>query len=325
MKYNIYNLFMTFSKPDREYYYKIFRDVTFNNKESNLCMIHIPFDHNDKIDNIEYEKKGRHVDIFYINSEQFIHENTTIKNLDDIAKIFKKNNIFEHNVFVYSGHSDGLFFNHRNVLYMTINNYCDVIKKTIGSKPSDFLILDACLLGNLNLLNICNGFTKYIISAPSYYDMASIMSTPQIYMTNLGGNIEYGKKVINGYVKMLEKTFTIKKFPVNMVLYDLTNNSRLNAISKFITEHKYEIKHTCCSLNKNDRYHVDAIKAIKLLDKKYEKEGAKIIKKINNLVLYQKIINNNDENMISKLLIIMKKPNNYSRTIGDIFFKIDEY
>ena len=71
-----------------------------------------------------------------------------VSNIDDIAEIYKKNCIYNRNIFVYSGHSDGLFLIHKKIHLFSLKNFMEIIRKSI-SKKADIVFGDACLLGKV--------------------------------------------------------------------------------------------------------------------------------------------------------------------------------
>jgi hypothetical protein len=290
--------------------------------DNNIKIVHIRFNINDTIDNIKYNKKILDSEIITIKNGKLFIEQTQIRSLKDIIKIFKKNNLSSRNVFIYSGHSDGLFLIHRKIHLLSLKDYMYIIKNVLGNNKADLIYGDACLMGNIGALYIVKKYTKYFIGSPSYYDYQSVLSMEHLYkFPDEGYNrlVNYGKSIIDEYIYKLEKSFKYKSFVLNLALYEM--NEDLQEFINIVKVYRKDFPYNKCAINKVDYYYVDIACAFQKM--KYNDMDF-INRKMNNFIKYHRY-HDVGNNLISKLMIILKNPTLYKyKRIEDeeqIFFK----
>lgn len=306
-KINIHNLYISFNEEDRVIFYEVLADILKYNNNNNIAIVHIKFNEGDVIDNINYIDKPLLAEVVTIKKNKLFIKQTEIVNINNIIDIFKKNCVHSRNIFVYSGHSDGLYLIHKKIHILSLKNFMEIIQKSI-CKKADLIIGDACLLGNIGSLKICKNYSKYMISSPAYYGYVSMMSMQNLYkFTNL---VTYGKNIIDEYA-------IIQKSSFNVVLYELKNKN-LQDIIDIVKKEKDNIKYKSCAINKKDYYYVNVECGLSQI--KYKK--LELFKqKLDSIIKYQKyrILGNQ---ITARLLIILKKPNKYKREDSNEFYKM---
>jgi hypothetical protein len=90
--------------------------------------------------------------------------------MKDIIDLYKMLSDVDHNdspvppnVFIYSGHSDGLIFGHKRIYFISMNDFAEIIIGVLGKK-CDMVWCDTCLSGNISSLNSLKDATRYFIS-----------------------------------------------------------------------------------------------------------------------------------------------------------------
>ena len=307
---NIHNIYMTYDDDERIVFYNIFTDMLKYNSNNNITVIHFRFNKTDIVDNIEYIDNPLDAEIITIKGNKLMIKQTKIKSLQNIIDIYKENTTYDRNVFVYSGHSDGLYLIHKKIFLLSLKNFTEIIKKSIGKK-ADLIIGDACLLGNISSLNTCKDAAKYMISSPGYYGYTSMLSMKSLYKFPGHGKhklIRYGEKLIDEYIDNI-------KVSANIILYKLHNQDLLDIIN-VMKQYKDKLRHYVCAINKQDYYYIDV--ECGLIDIGYQ-DFVSFQNKLDNIVKYHRYKRIN-ESKISRLLIILKKPNKYKRESCDVFY-----
>jgi hypothetical protein len=287
-------------------------------KGNNIMVIHIIFKKSDKIYNIKNYKKRLNCEVINFYDNKYFRDNIEIGSIEDIIKIFKKNNGPGKNVFMYSGHSDGLLFVHKHIYFLSLKEFGYIIRKVLGKK-CDLIIGDACLIGNISALNIFKDYTKYMLASPTYYNYESMLEMKRLYkLPNKKDEekimITYCKKLMDEYIKVEKNKFKAKDFMAHTVLYEMNNN--IDKLTNLLLKYKNKFEYHTCAIYKKDFYYVDIICELK--DKVPEKlEEAE--KYINNIVKYNKYYDIGG-NLYGKLIMILRKPYLKFDYDSDIFF-----
>jgi hypothetical protein len=317
MGINIYNLYISFNN-DIKIFNIIMDKMVKYQKNNNIIVIHLIFKPTDKIYNIKNYNKKINCEIIHLNNNNYSRYNTEIETLEDIIKIFKKNNKKGKNIFIYSGHSDGLLFVHKNINFLSLSEFAYIIKKVLGKK-CDLIIGDACLMGNISALNIFKDYTKYMVASPTYYNYESMLEMKKLYKlpNKKEGEklmITYIKKIMDEYIRNAKIKFKAKDFMAHIVLYEMNNN--IDKLTNLLLKYKDKFEYHKCAIYKKDFYYLDIICELK--DKVPEKvKEAK--KYINNIVKYNRYYDIGN-NLYSKLIMILRKPYLKFDYDIDIFF-----
>jgi hypothetical protein len=318
MGINIYDLYISFNKNDMKIFNMIMNKILKYQKGNNIMIIHIMFNKSDRIYNIKNYKKKLNCEIHHLYDNNYFTNNIEIDSIEDIIRIFKKNNKPGKNVFMYSGHSDGLLFVNKHIYFISLKEFGYIIKKVLGKK-CDLIIGDACLMGNISALNIFKDYTKYMLASPTYYNYESMLEMKKLYkLPNKKDEekliITYIKKLMNEYITVEKNKFKAKNFMAHVVLYEMNDN--IDKLTNLLLKYKNKFKYHNCAIYKKDFYYLDIICELK--DKVPEKvEEAE--KYINNIVKYNKYYDIGN-NIYGKLIMILRKPYIKFDYDSDIFF-----
>lgn len=203
MKTNIYSIYVTNTRLEYKYF---INNIIKHLPATNLKLIHL---HVHPMS--ELGKSPFHVTVY---PEQKMYK---VLNLNSIVKIFKTLQPSDRNVFVYSGHSDGI--NMKRLF--RIDDFCKIIEKTIDKK-ADLVIFDSCLMGNIHCLYMCRHVTKYVIASPYYYDYLSVLETKSIWKPKV-----VGRNLIDEYMAI---NCLKSKFQSHLVMYNMNLH-----LDKYIT------------------------------------------------------------------------------------------
>ena len=263
MKTNIYSIFVTTSRSEYMYFIK---NILKCLPETNYKLIHLHYNSN------RTDKKLLH---FTVYPRQAIKI--------DIVSIFKTLPPSDKNVFVYSGHSDGINMNR----VFRIDDFCEIISKTLDNRKADLVIFDSCLMGSIQCLYMCRHVAKYVMASPTYYDYASVLETKSIWKP-----IVNGCRIIDEYCKLVNsKVFT------NIVMYKM--NTNLDKYISLLLKNLPTMKLVSCLPNYS--YYKDVSNR--------------------SFVKYQGLCNPGS-NRITSLIIVLKKPlKNYLPSKSDIFMR----
>jgi len=307
---DIYSLYVTRSKDERAYFYKLLKHIAL--QFSFIKIVHLDFKYNSVYHNMKYNDKLIKAVVYTFNKGNLDKTFVDIYNLEDLKKLFKKNPGFNKNLFVYSGHSNGLYLIKHNIRILRIQDFCEIINFTLNGEKADLLIYDCCLCGNINCLSISYHFAKYVIASSSYWSYMSVLMTNSIYLDNTNV-IDYSKDIINEFISLEKKD--PKSYFTNIVLYSM-NEYLLQFINLVLQNHKIY-------LNKKNN----------VIDYSYYKSLDCIFKKndlLRKIVIYQRFKKNNcnskklskrtNHSNPTKMMIILKSPVKDIPTDGDIFF-----
>ena len=196
---NIYSLYVTRSKDEREYLYRVLEFIQRNKYSAQI--VHMDFKWNAEVSNIRFNKQS-----IPVKKYNYIHGYPTIKTytitcLDDLIKLYI--HIPGKSLFMYSGHSDGMYLVKHNIRLLRIEDFCYFAKSIIHTK-ADVFVFDCCLCGNINCLSVCRGYTDYIIASTSYWSFLSILETHGIYEP-ANNMVDYCKKMIRQLIRIEKK------------------------------------------------------------------------------------------------------------------------
>jgi hypothetical protein len=194
MGLNIYNLYITRSKPELEYFKKLVHFLSYVElKETHLQVVHLDFKSKDSIPNIKYNLTKMIATVYTFSSAERTVYQTVIYNLDNLISLYKHRS--GPNVFIYTGHSDGMYLVKKKVRILRIEDFCELTFKVNKGVKADLMIFDCCLCGNIGALYLCYNFTNYVIGSTSYQSYLSLLHTHCAYRFN-GNIVNYAKEII---------------------------------------------------------------------------------------------------------------------------------
>jgi len=307
---NIYSLYVTRSKEEREYFYKLVQHV--NNITSFVKIVHLDFKYNDVYENMKYSNKLINAFVYTFGKEKTL-EKVSIYNLEDLKKLFKKNVSGKKNIFVYSGHSDGINLVKNKIRILRIQDFCEIVSNTLNGEKADLIIYDCCLCGNINSLSINRFYTKYVIAATSYWSYMSVLMTNVIYQ-NYNNFEDYCKGIVDQTIK-LENTDT-NTYHTSFVIYSM--NKYLDLLIQFVLTNKELIDKKKNNVINN--YYYKSLecnfKELPFLNKIIIHQRFK-----KNTCYYKKLGKKTNHGIPTKLMVIIKNPiKNGIPTDGDIFY-----
>jgi hypothetical protein len=226
---NIYSLYVTTTRSERKYFKMLLTIIkNFNNF---VNIVHLDFKYNETVKNLKINKKVINYTNYVFENGNVIIKTGTIVSLDSLIEVYKLYNIKEgKNIFMYSGHSNGLYLKRHKINILEVQDFCDITFQVLKKKV-DLIVFDCCLCGNINCLSVCRNYTDYIIASSGYWSELSLLQTKSIYLTE-------------DYKKMIDEMITIenkgKNFITNYVLYNL--NEYLNVLIKLVNIHFFQFK-----------------------------------------------------------------------------------
>lgn len=316
MKINIYDLYISFCKNDIKIFEKIIKKVIEYHNGNPIIIIHFIFNKDDKIYNIKTLKEDIPCEIILIQDNQYSRTHLYIRDLTDIVTIFLQLQSEKgKNVFIYSGHSDGLILGYKHIYFISMDDFSEIILGVLGKK-CDLVWGDACLMGNISSLHSLKNATKYLIASPMYYNYDSVLELKNLYRYREDDSMfDYSKRMIDEYMRNQRKKFIYKYFMVNIVLYEM--NLYVSKLVNIIMKHKDRFEYDLCSMSKRDYYYLDILCALKQIDSKDKKKVKNYLDKI---ILYKKQYDIGN-NLDSKLLIILREPYSHLEYDNPLFFK----
>jgi len=188
---NIYNLCITRSKPELDYFYKVVHFLKFMEFKPGVTLqiVHFDFKSRDRVKNITVNTQPLYVTVYTMDRVYQVY----VKTLKDIVNLFTppKNN--SPNVWIYTGHSDGIYLARNNIRLFRIEDFCQICSSVI-QKPADLMIFDCCLCANINCLYTCYNYTKIVMAASSYQSYLSVIHTQSLYRFN-GDILKYCRQI----------------------------------------------------------------------------------------------------------------------------------
>lgn len=225
---NIFSLYITRSKDEREYFIDLLRFMKRFSKK--YIIILIDFNWNDVVTNIKFTNYHMVANV-YTESNEFVKD---IYNFEDLVKLFEWKDNGLPNAFVYSGHSNGVLLMKHNIRILRIEDFCELCHRTL-KKKADVIIFDCCLCGNLSVLNICYNYTNYVIASTGYWSSLSILHTQSIYKP-FNEITSLLKESIKEFIKIEETTKNT--YTTNVVMYKM--NKYILDLIDIVKQHKFE-------------------------------------------------------------------------------------
>ena len=205
---NIYNLYISFSDSDTKIFRRILRKIIREKPvKISLIIVHLILDNNDKIEHIDNYRKEIQGEFILIRESEVIAEPIFIKSISEIVDFFRININPGKNIFIYNGHSDGLIIGRKKAYIFLVEDFRNIILETLNKK-CDLVICDACLLGNISVLDIFKDTTRFLISSPNYYNYDSILEMKNLYKypNSKSSLINYCKRIMDEYIKLQTKS-----------------------------------------------------------------------------------------------------------------------
>ena len=291
---NIFNIYVTRSREERNY----FKKIKFVNSTSFVQIIHLDFKYNQVVKNMKYFRQKMVVTVYNKSVYQKV-----IYDLDDLINLFIVPQNNNKNIFIYTGHGNGIYLMKKNIRPLRTEDFCEIIERTV--KKADLVIYDCCLQGNIACLTITYPFAKYVIASTSYQSYISILITNNLYLFN-GNLLDYCKNVLQELaIKELHQNDTYK---TDFVLYEMNEN--VLKIAELVLKFKHLFNYYK-SYVINYNYYKDLHCAFKELK-------IDIDPLLNNIVKYQryhrtkcinKAVNKKaNKSSGSKLMIVLKSP-----------------
>jgi hypothetical protein len=291
---NIYNLYISFSKSDHDVFKNILTQISKNVSSNNLLIIQVDVSRKHKIPRATVYKFESDILEVY---EQNIR---SVRELLDLFQIFSEwKKSYTKNVFIYSGHSDGIIISYQRTYIMNLQDLSTLVL-SINGKKFDLFIADTCLLGSLNALYQLRICTKYVLASPSYCDYLSFLQTKSVFKFHRS-IVTYSKNLINEMIRMYKKCFQDKSFMIHFCLYSM--NKYLDKLIDVVKQNMLSIqvdKKDRCAINKKDYYYTD-------LNCKMNTYHIDISELLSNIILINKSfdVGNNQD---SDLILIIEKP-----------------
>ena len=317
---NIYNLYVTRSRDERNYFYKTIEFIKKTTlKQIRVVIIHLDFKWDETVLNMKEFNQRMLANVYVFENNKLDTHKVIINNLNDLIGCFRsfEQIISNKNMFMYSGHSDGLYFRNKHINILRIEDFCEIIKGVLNKK-ADIVIFDCCLCGNINCLSICRNYCNYVIASTSYWSYMSVLDTHSIYLDN-DNTPEYCKNIVKEMINLehIEKGVFITDY----ALYEM-NGYLDNFINKvlFYKDH-FDLK---SSYVLDYAYYKDIECEFRELNIHIDTSGFILFQRLPVKKCHSKKNKKNaNSSWASKLLIILNRKNNKQTipTKGDIFFK----
>ena len=177
---NLYVLCVTRSKDELEYFHKVVHFLHFVELYNDTVQIvHLHFNHNDNVPNIRTHNTLMIANVYTITNSDKVKKSVIIYNLDNLIDLYKY--IPGRNVYLYSGHSDGMYLIKKKIRLLRVEDFCELVYQVNQKQKADLIVFDCCLCGNINVMYICYPFTKYVLASTSYQSYLSLLHTHSIY------------------------------------------------------------------------------------------------------------------------------------------------
>lgn len=313
---NIYNVCVTRSKNELEYFHKVVHFLMFMEFRPGVTLqiIHFDFKSSDHIKNITVNTEPLSVSVYTVDK---VYQ-TYVTNLSNVVGLFTppKNNA--PNVWIYSGHSDGIYLARNNIRLFRIEDFCQICSNVI-QKPADLMIFDCCLCANINCLYVCYDYTKFVMAASSYQSYLSVMHTHSLYRFN-GDTIKYCRQITKE-MSSFEKVDT-KAYDSNFNIYRIT--PAVLQLAQLTVKYRKQFK-------KQHSFVID-FASYKDLECCFRELGININNLLDDFCVHtrytkthcvnRKQSRNKNSPIPSKLMVVLKRPKRKDiPTRGDIFFK----
>jgi len=315
---NIYDLYITRSKSELDYFYKLLHFLQYVEMgESTLQIVHLNFGSREIVPNIKFTNTKMNAVVYTFDKESKTVYETIIYNLYDLIKLYIPRSGI--NVFIYTGHSDGLCLIKKKVRILRMEDFCEMVSLVNKGQKADLMVFDCCLCGNIGTLYVCYDYTKYVLASSSYQSYLSILQTNNFFK-KFKDMETFCKNIIKelGSLEKLDKEAYDSDFSLYIMneavkeLVNLTLNYKhqFNNHRSYVIDSSYYKDLECCFSDLN----LDIRPLLKqfVVFNRYHKtkcQNRKVSKKKNVSVP-------------SQLMIILKRPiKDHLKTKADVFLK----
>ena len=309
---NIYSLYVTRSREEKKYFYKTIDFIGQNNFDNNIQIVYLDFKYTDSYENLITNTKPFKAQVY---QGAKLIKSVIIHNLSELIGLYSSPKNGKPNVFMYSGHSDGIYLRKKSLRLLRIEDFCTIISSVLNKK-ADLIIYDCCLCGNINCLSVSYPYADDIIASSSYWSYMSVLDTYSLFKVT---KPEHYKDIIKE-IMHLEKTEK-DVYVTDFVLYHM--NEAFLEFAKMVLEYKnyFDLKKSYVI---DQSYYKD-------IQCEFKDLGEIVTNFFNKFILFQrfhvrkcrnrKISKKSDTSWPSGLLIILKRPMKSIPTKGDVFFK----
>jgi len=311
---NIYSLYVTRSREERNYLNKVINLIKQEGFKNNIQIVHLDFKYTDVVHNIKIYRQTICAILYTFKNGMFSKKESTIYDFDDLIKLYKP--LTGQNTFIYSGHSDGMYLVKHNIRILRIEDFCELIQKVI-KKRADLMVFDCCLCGNIGCLSICKDHTKYVIASTGYWSYLSVLETKALY-SNITDLLIFSKSVVNDIIHIEETTKDT--YITDFCLYEM--NSSLDKLIELVLIHKNSFNlHKCYVMDKSYYKGIEC--------QFMESLGMNIKVLLNGFIKFQrfrlnkcrdtKVSKNANKSIPTGIVIILKRPIHDLPTKADLF------
>ena len=300
---NIYDLYITRSKVELDYFYRLLHFLQFVELgTSYVQIVHLDFRNDEVVPNIRFTNTEMIARVYTFSKENKTLKTQIIYNLGDLINLYEYRS--GTNVFVYTGHSDGMYLVKKKVRILRIEDFCELVYNVNKGKKADLIAFDCCLCGNIGTLYVCYPFTNYVLASTSYQSYLSILETHNVYKNN---DIPLYVKSIIKEIGSLEKVEQ-NAYDSNFSLYSMNDSllELVNLILQFKNQFNYKKSYVIDSAQYKD------------LECSFKELNINITPLLNKIVVFnrypnktcgnRKLSKKKDYSIPSKLMIILKRP-----------------
>jgi len=163
-------------------------------KTTTVQIVHIDFKSNQIVPNIKFQNTEMTAFVYTFEPGNRQRRQTTIYNLDNLVDVYTY--LPGTNVFVYSGHSDGMYFVKKKIRILRIEDFCELVYRVNNRQKADLMIFDCCCCANIGTLYTAYNFTKYLMASTSYQSYLSVLETQSMYKGATGGIPKFAEGLI---------------------------------------------------------------------------------------------------------------------------------
>uniref|UniRef100_A0A6C0AYQ4 Uncharacterized protein n=1 Tax=viral metagenome TaxID=1070528 RepID=A0A6C0AYQ4_9ZZZZ len=305
MVLNIYDLYITRSKPELDYFYRLVHFLKYVELgNTTVQLVHLDFRSNSVVPNIRFNNTEMISRVYTFTNDNRSVREAVIYNLNELIKLYTYRP--GTNVFVYTGHSDGMYLVKRKVRLLRVEDFCELVSQVNKGQKADLIVFDCCLCGNIGTLYVCSSYTKYVLASTSYQSFLSILETNNTY--KWPGDIKvYTKNIIKeiGSFEKIEKD----AYDSNYSLYSM--NEYLLQLIQLVLRYKEQF-------NYSKSYVIDSAQ-YKDIECAFQDLGIDVTPLLNKIVVFnrypdkpkcvnRKISKKKDQSIPSKLMIVLKRP-----------------
>jgi len=312
---NIYDLYITRCKSELDYFYKLVHFLSYIElNDTFLQLVHLDFRYNSVVPNIKLNNSEIFAHVYTFSKNEKKVYKTVIYNLNDLANLYFYRT--GTNVFIYSGHSDGMYLVKRKVRLLRIEDFCELVYRVNNSQKADLIIFDCCLCGNIGTLYLCYNYTKYVLASTSYQSYLSILQTHNLYKS---------MDILNYCKGIIKEMGSLEK--VDPEAYD--SNFSVYQMNEYVLEFIQLVLAYKSQFNYQKSYVID-YSYYKDLECSFKDIGINVTPLLNKFVLFNryphincknhKLAKKKDYSIPSKLMIVLKRPIHTDvETKADIF------